>query len=187
MKYTNTQILDIIKKYSDGSFNINYDHVYRTTSKIYGHRKGATHGRNGVLIETSDLSDFVDALISSSILLDYQDKIVDAINKYRESENSGVQQSIEFPNSVEVQKESSQESSQELPSIDIYSSEKMELISGVRKNGSFYIVVHGTSFNDIIDYVKIPDSVIESAKGKSDVNDIASVISFALDKVKSMF
>jgi len=74
-----------------------------------------------------------------------------------------------------------------LPSIDIYSSEKMELISGVRKNGSFYIVVHGTSFNDIIDYVKIPDSVIESAKGKSDVNDIASVISFALDKVKSMF
>jgi len=78
------------------------------------------------------------------------------------------------------------EEKEEIPSLSILNAEPIELISGVRKNGSFYIVVHGTSFNDIKDFVKIPDSVIEEAKGSGNINDIAAVIDFAIKNVKSM-
>jgi len=64
--------------------------------------------------------------------------------------------------------------------------EELMLISGVRKNGSYYIAIHGKSFDDVRSFVKIPDSVISEYKNKTEVNDIAAVIDFAIKNVHSM-
>ena len=64
--------------------------------------------------------------------------------------------------------------------------EELELISGVKKNGSYYIVVHGKSFDDVKSFVKIPDSIIEEYINKTNKNDIASVIAFAIKYLQNM-
>jgi len=86
----------------------------------------------------------------------------------------------------EIEEKEEEEKEEEIPSLSIINSDPIELISGVRKNGSFYIAIHGTSFNDIKDFVKIPDSIIEDAKGSGNINDIAAVIDFAIKNVKSL-
>jgi hypothetical protein len=86
----------------------------------------------------------------------------------------------------EEEEKEEEEKEEEIPSLSIINSDPIELISGVRKNGSFYIAIHGTSFNDIKDFVKIPDSIIEDAKGSGNINDIAAVIDFAIKNVKSL-
>lgn len=183
MFYTNSEILEIIQENTKFiNIPINHDHIYRTSSKINPARKHTKVAKNGAVVEANTLDNFIDALQSSNILKEYQEDIINAISRFKEI-SKPVQIKM-FEDKVEEVKKENPKS--EIPFFSFTDSEPLELISGVRKNGSFYIVVHGTSFNDIKDFVKIPDSIIDDAKDKADVNDVAAVIQFALENVKKI-
>jgi len=180
MYYTNSEILEIVKKNVKVPMSINHDHIYRTSEKIQDSKKTNKISKNGTIVKGVKLDDFVSALIDSNIFSGNQEYVVEAIKKFQDDEVPNNQQKINF----EVEKPI--ENISALPSINFNNAEPIQLISGVKKNGSFYIVIHGTSLEDVKDFVKIPESVISDFKNISNKNDVASVISFAIQNVKNI-
>lgn len=57
--------------------------------------------------------------------------------------------------------------------------EEDTLISGVKKGKNYYIAIHGKSYNDIKNVVKIKADIIENGDAENQ-EDIIAVISMAL-------
>lgn len=195
--YTNSEILDIIKNSRKANdIPINHDHIYRTTEKIPSHKKDIKAGKNNIPVFTVSLNDFMDALRSSNILKNNQDKIIEIISDAIKNDDPNFedeQMNISFDSNdaaavVEeaiLEKIESEIKEQEPPSLNDMLNEEFQLISGVRKGNNYYMVIHGETINDIRKYVKIPKHIIENEDGNGDVNDIASVIATALEKFKN--